>query len=59
MARFSRDRCYSTVRRRTTVVREKLAHYIDFYNRRRPHTALDRHTPDDRYFGSLPQQQAA
>jgi putative transposase len=39
--------------------RTKLASYLDFYNRRRPHTALDRHTPDDRYFSSQPQQQAA
>ena len=36
--------------------RAKLATYLEFYNRRRPHTALDGHTPDDLYFSS-PQQQ--
>ena len=39
--------------------RVKLATYFAFYNGRRPHTALDGHTPDDRYFISLPQQLAA
>ena len=28
----------------------KLAVYIDFYNRRRPHSSIDRRTPDDAYF---------
>ncbi len=31
-----------------------LGHYIAFYNTRRPHTALDRRTPDEVYFSSLP-----
>src|SRR5207253_1912286 len=39
--------------------RAKMATYIDFYNRRRPHTALDRCTPDDLYFNSRPQPLAA
>jgi putative transposase len=46
---------YDTV----SEARTKLATYLDFYNRRRPHSALDRHTPDDLYFSSLPQQLAA
>jgi putative transposase len=39
--------------------RAKLATYLEFYNRRRPHTALDAHTPDDMYFNSRPQRLAA
>lgn len=39
--------------------RSKLAVYLDFYNRRRPHTALAGRTPDDVYFSSLPLQLAA
>jgi putative transposase len=46
---------YETV----SEAREKLTTYLAFYNRRRPHTALDRCTPDDVYFGSMPQQRAA
>ena len=36
-----------------------LARYIDFYNRRRPHRALDGTTPDTMYFDSLPVALAA
>jgi putative transposase len=36
-----------------------LARYIDFYNRRRPHRALDGMTPDAVYFDSLPVPLAA
>jgi len=36
-----------------------LARYIDFYNRRRPHRALDGVTPDAVYFDSLPLPLAA
>jgi putative transposase len=46
---------YATV----SEARAKLTTYLEFYNRRRPHTALDGRTPDDVYFNSLPQQQAA
>jgi len=46
---------YETV----SEARAKLATYLEFYNRRRPHTALDRHTPDDMYFSSVPLLHAA
>ena len=31
-----------------------IARYIDFYNTRRPHSSLDKMTPDEFYFASLP-----
>ena len=43
----------------TSDARTKIAVYIDFYNRRRPHSSLDRNTPDDVYFLSTPLKQAA
>jgi len=36
-----------------------LARYFDFYNARRPHTSLDRLTPDQIYFQALPLPKAA
>jgi putative transposase len=33
--------------------------YLDFYNARRPHSRLDRLTPDQAYFGRLPRTAAA
>jgi putative transposase len=36
-----------------------LARYLDFYDTRRPHSQLDRMTPDSVYFNELPQQKAA
>ena len=37
----------------------RLAVYIDFYNRRRPHSSIDRRTPDDVYFDHPPLKLAA
>ncbi len=37
---------YDTV----SEVRQALARYFDFYNRRRPHSTLDGKTPDTAYF---------
>ncbi len=39
--------------------REGLGRYFEFYNRRRPHSSLDRMTPEQFYFKSLPQPKAA
>ncbi len=39
--------------------RASLGGYLDFYNRRRPHTSLDRRTPDQVYFDPLPLRLAA
>jgi putative transposase len=46
---------YDTV----SAARAGLARYFAFFNARRPHTALDRRTPDAVYFQSLPLKQAA
>jgi putative transposase len=48
-------RAYDTV----TEARNSLANYFSFYNSRRPHSSLDRQTPDQAYFTPLPQIAAA
>jgi putative transposase len=39
--------------------RTSIGHYLDFYNRRRPHSSLDGTTPDQAYFNPLPNRMAA
>ena len=39
--------------------RASLGRYLDFYNGRRPHSSLDRRTPDEAYFNPSPVAQAA
>ena len=39
--------------------RQSLGRYFEFYNTRRPHSALDRRTPDKVYFQPLPLPKAA
>ena len=39
--------------------RASLGRYINFYNGRRPHSSLDRRTPDQAYFTPLPLRLAA
>lgn len=39
--------------------RRSIGRYLEFYNRRRPHTALDRQTPDTVYFTTQPLPKAA
>jgi putative transposase len=36
-----------------------IGRYLDFYNRKRPHSSLDARTPDHAYFDHLPQVAAA
>lgn len=48
-------RAYDTV----SAARAGLTRYFSFFNTRRPHTSLDRRTPDAVYFQSLPLAQAA
>jgi putative transposase len=39
--------------------RASIGRYLDFYNRRRPHSSLDGGTPDQAYFTALPLRAAA
>ena len=48
-------KAYDTV----AEARKSLASYFGFYNSRRPHSSLDRQTPDQAYFTLLPQSAAA
>ena len=48
-------RAYDSV----SQARASLGRYLDFYNRKRPHSSLDACTPDRTYFGGMPQRAAA
>jgi len=48
-------RAYDTV----SDARASIGRYLAFYNGRRPHSSLDRQTPDQAYFNRLPQSVAA
>jgi putative transposase len=39
--------------------RTSIGRYLNFYNSRRPHSSLDRRTPDQAYFNPLPLRRAA
>ena len=43
----------------TSEAKSKIGRYFEFYNQRRPHSKLDRQTPDRFYFNSLPSKEAA
>ena len=48
-------RAYDSV----SEAQRSIGRYLDFYNARRPHGALDRRTPDHAYFNPLPLRTAA
>jgi putative transposase len=48
-------RAYDTV----SEARASIGRYLTFYNSRRPHSSLDRQTPDQAYFNRRPQTAAA
>jgi putative transposase len=48
-------RAYGSV----SEARASIGYYLDFYNRRRPHSSLDGTTPDHAYFSQLPLRMAA
>ena len=41
------------------AARDSIGRYLNFYNGRRPHSSLDRRTPDQAYFDPLPLRSAA
>ena len=43
-------KAYDTV----AEARASLSRYLDFFNRQRPHSSLDRKTPDEAYFTPRP-----
>jgi putative transposase len=48
-------KAYETV----AEARSSIGRFLEFYNGRRPHSALDRRTPDHAYYASLPRRVAA
>ena len=48
-------KAYNTV----SEARASIGSYLTFYNGRRPHSSLDRQTPDQAYFNRLPLSVAA
>jgi len=48
-------RAYNSV----AEARASIGRYLAFYNSRRPHSSLDRRTPDQAHFAPLPQRGAA
>jgi len=47
------DEVYLRAYESVSQARAWLARFIEFYNTRRPHSSLDRKTPDEFYFASL------
>jgi len=46
---------YDTV----SEARESIMHYLDWYNRSRPHSGIEKKTPDEAYAAMLPAAQLA
>jgi putative transposase len=53
------DEVYLRAYESVSQARASLARFIEFYNARRPHSSLDRKTPDEFYFASLPAMKKA
>ena len=53
------DEVYVRAYENVPEARASIGRYMDFYNTRRPHTALDQRTPDQAYFDPLPPRMAA
>lgn len=53
------ERVYLKVYDSVSAARADIAHYLNWYNADRPHSSLERSTPDERYFAALPQLKQA
>jgi putative transposase len=53
------DEVYLKAYESVSHARDSLARFIEFYNTRRPHSSLDRKTPDEFYFARLPAMKKA
>lgn len=51
---FKYEEVYLHADNTISEARSGLVRYIDFFNTRRPHTAVDRRTPDAVYFDAMP-----
>ena len=49
------ERVYLKAYDSVSAARADIAEYINWYNAQRPHSRLERFTPDEKYFGDLPQ----
>ncbi len=48
------ERVYLKAYDSVSAARADIADYINWYNAQRPHSSLERFTPDEKYFGDLP-----
>jgi hypothetical protein len=48
------EKVYLRAYQNVAGARSSIGRYLEFYNRRRPHSALDWRTPDRAYYASLP-----
>jgi putative transposase len=48
------ERVYLHAYDSVTEARQSIMQYVDWYNRARPHSSLNRHTPDEAYAVMLP-----
>ena len=59
LAHHGTPEIFNTDYARVGEARASIGRYLTFYNGRRPHSSLDRRTPDQAYFNRLPQSVAA
>lgn len=53
------ERVYLKAYDSVSAARADIAHYLNWYNADRPHSGLERSTPDEHYFAALPQLRQA